>query len=630
MKPAYKTALIWAGLLAAFVIGWRLLLMEPRAKPIPFFEFRTQVHEGKVQQATINLKKKTYTFSTRTKEGVPDWYRTVGPVDEQLRTELEDAGVRLTFEGGEEGGWTSLLFTWLPILVLIGLFIFFMRQIQAGSGRAMSFGKSRARMLAARSNKTTFRDVAGIDEVLEELEEVISFARAIAGEANVPFFSISGSDFVEMFVGVGASRVRDLFEQAKKNSPCIVFIDEIDAVGRQRGAGIGGGHDEREQTLNQLLIEMDGFEPNDNVIVIAATNRPDVLDPAILRAGRFDRRVVVHRPDIRGRQAILGLHAKRVPLEEDVDLAVVARGTAGFSGADLETIVNEAAIMAARRDAKLVSRQDFDLAKDKLLMGTERRSMVISDAEKRTTAYHEAGHTIAARFLPNTDPVHKVTIIPRGQSMGSTQQLPEEDRHYLSREVAFSRIAVLLAGRSAEEVFLSQQTTGAGNDLEQATELARKMIREWGMSERLGPLAYGSREEAIFLGREIAQHQEYSEKTAIIIDEEVHDLVIDALARSRAVLEEHAEDVRRLAAAMLVQETLDLPEPVRSGPRAAPYPGEALPARHWKTLLRLLQALRHGHPERDARLVPRWRPLPREGRCHRQGRCHDRRWRRHR
>jgi cell division protease FtsH len=605
LKPAFKTLLMWAGLIILFVVGWRLLVAEPKAKTVSYHAFKTDVEEGRVQEVKIHLKKKLFQYSIKTGTGEAERRKTIGPVDEKERLELEEAGVRLTYEGGgDDPFWTSMLVTWLPILVLVGLFIFFMRQIQAGSGRAMSFGKSKARMVANRSNKTTFKDVGGIDEVLDELEEIIAYlkdpkgfqrlggripkgvllmgapgtgktllARAIAGEAGVPFFSISGSDFVEMFVGVGASRVRDLFEQGKKNAPCIIFIDEIDAVGRQRGAGLGGGHDEREQTLNQLLVEMDGFESNEGVIIIAATNRPDVLDPAILRAGRFDRRVVVPRPDIKGRLAILKLHARRSPLSEDVNLEVIAKGSPGFSGADLENLVNEAALIGARENVEAVRQEDFDRAKDKVLMGSERRSLVISEDEKRTTAFHEAGHTLVAHHLPNADPVHKVTIIPRGQAMGVTQQLPEEDRYFLSKKYAQAKIAVMLAGRAAEEICLGQKTTGAGKDLEQATEIARKMVTQWGMSDELGPLAYGPREEAIFIGREIAQHQEYSEQTAILIDKEVHRFVIEGQDVAVSVLGKHKEELIRVAEALLEYESLEIEDIVKI------IAGETLPAR---------------------------------------------------
>ena len=484
--------------------------------------------------------------------------------------------------------WQQVLVSWMPMLLLLGFFFFFMRQIQIGGGKALSFGKSRARLMSESQKRITFEDVAGVEEAKEEVEEIIDFlkdpkkftklggripkgvllmgppgtgktllARAIAGEAGVPFFSISGSDFVEMFVGVGASRVRDLFEQGKKHAPCIIFIDEIDAVGRHRGAGLGGGHDEREQTLNQLLVEMDGFESNEGVILVAATNRPDVLDPALLRPGRFDRRIVVPRPDLKGREAILRIHTRRVPIARDVDLMVLARGTPGFCGADLENLVNEAALYAARRDKKVVDMSDFEMAKDKVLMGSERRSMIISEDEKKTTAYHEAGHTLVARLIPGTEPVHKVTIIPRGMALGLTQQLPEVEKHSHSKEYAENTIAILMGGRLAEELVFGQQTTGAGNDIEKATDLARKMVCEWGMSEKLGPLAFGKKEEAIFLGREFAQHQDYSESTASEIDIEVRQIVMRNFDRAKQLLESHRLELQALAEALLERETLN-------------------------------------------------------------------------
>jgi len=474
------------------------------------------------------------------------------------------------------------------MIILLLVFFFFMRQIQAGGGKAMSFGKSRARLMSDHSKKVTFKDVAGIDEAQEELGEIIDFlrepkrfqrlggripkgvllmggpgtgktllARAIAGEAGVPFFSISGSDFVEMFVGVGASRVRDLFEQGKKSAPCIIFIDEIDAVGRQRGAGLGGGHDEREQTLNQLLVEMDGFEANDGVIIVAATNRPDVLDPALLRPGRFDRRIVVPNPDVKGREGILTVHARRTPLSSAVDLSVLARGTPGFSGADLENLVNEAALLAARKGKEVVEMDDFEEAKDKVMMGAERRSMIISDKDKRISAFHEAGHTLVARLIPDTDPVHKVTIVPRGRALGLTQLLPLEDRLNLTKSYALSRIAVSMGGRIAEELVFNELSTGAGMDIQSATTMARRMVCEWGMNEKLGPLYYGKKEEAIFLGREIAQHQEFSEKTAEIIDDEVHALVMAQYKRARVIIESNRPSLDALADALLDREVLD-------------------------------------------------------------------------
>jgi len=474
------------------------------------------------------------------------------------------------------------------MLLFIGVWIFFMRQMQGGGAKALSFGKARARLISEKQNKITFQDVAGVDEAKEELREIIEFlkdpqkfqklggkipkgvllvgppgtgktllAKAIAGEANVPFFSISGSDFVEMFVGVGASRVRDLFEQGKKHAPCIIFMDEIDAVGRHRGAGLGGGHDEREQTLNQLLVEMDGFETNEGVILIAATNRPDVLDPALLRPGRFDRQVVVARPDVRGREEILRVHARRIQLGPDVNLKVLARGTPGFSGADLANLVNEAALAAARQNKKTVEMIDFENAKDKVLMGVERRSMIISEEEKRIIAYHEGGHALVANLLPGTDPVHKVTIIPRGRALGLTQQLPLDDKYNYSKEYLINRITILLGGRAAEEIVLEQQTTGAGDDLEKATEMARKMVCEWGMSERLGPLTFGKKEEHIFLGREFARHQDYSDETAILIDTEIKRIVTECAAKARGILEENLENLHALARALLERESLD-------------------------------------------------------------------------
>jgi cell division protease FtsH len=523
---------------------------------------------------------------------------TLGPsADEALIQDLEnnplskDGKFKIYFEKEDNTPfWSSTLVTLLPMLFIGGMFFLFMRQLQAGGGKAMSFGKAKARLLSDSQNRVTFADVAGIDEAKDEVEEIIAFlkdpkkfqrlggripkgvlligppgtgktllARAIAGEAGVPFFSISGSDFVEMFVGVGASRVRDLFEQGKKHAPCIIFIDEIDAVGRHRGAGLGGGHDEREQTLNQLLVEMDGFESNEGVIIIAATNRPDVLDPAILRPGRFDRRITVPRPDVRGREEILRVHAKRTPLSPDVDLETLARGTPGFSGADLENLVNEAALLAARQDKDALSMGDFELAKDKVYMGTERRSMVISDDEKRTTAVHEGGHTLISVLINHHDPVHKVSIIPRGPALGVTWYLPKDDRHNLSKVQAESSIAVALGGRIAEEIVFGQMTTGAGNDIERATDLARKMVCEYGMS-RLGPLTFGKKEEQIFLGREIAQHRDFSEETARQIDGEVRSLVDDAYKGAWEILNNNQPVMHRLAAALLERETLDAAE----------------------------------------------------------------------
>ncbi len=506
-----------------------------------------------------------------------------------ITTALDKNKIQWSVRSKEESAfWQTLIVSWLPMLFLFVIFFFFMRQLQAGGGKAMSFGKSKAKLLTDHQNKITFEDVAGIEEAKDEVEEIIAFlkdpkkftrlggripkgvlmmgppgtgktllARAIAGEAGVPFFSISGSDFVEMFVGVGARRVRDLFEQGKKNAPCIIFIDEIDAVGRHRGAGLGGGHDEREQTLNQLLVEMDGFESNEGVILIAATNRPDVLDPALLRPGRFDRRIVVPRPDLNGRIGILQVHTRKVPLGGDVDLEVIARGTPGFSGADLENLVNEAALLAARRDKERVEMLDFEDAKDKVLMGSERRSMIISDKEKRTTAYHEAGHALVALLVGDeADPVHKVTIIPRGRALGLTQQLPTEDRLSMNSEFALNRICIMMGGRCAEEVIFNQRTTGAGNDIEQATELARKMVTEWGMSDAIGPLNFSRAQGEVFLGRDFSATEAYSEDTAQRIDAEIRRIVTEQHDRARKLLDEHQGELQRVAKALLEYETL--------------------------------------------------------------------------
>jgi len=500
---------------------------------------------------------------------------------------LQDKGVSITVQDVGNSSWGWLINLFAPLALLAALWYFMIRQMQTGGNKALSFGKSRARLLSMQQKKVTFKDVAGVDEAKEELKEIIEFlreaqkfqklggripkgvllvgppgtgktllARAVAGEANVPFFSISGSDFVEMFVGVGASRVRDLFEQGKKNAPCIIFIDEIDAVGRHRGAGLGGGHDEREQTLNQLLVEMDGFESNEGVILMAATNRPDVLDPALLRPGRFDRRVVVNRPDVRGREEILRVHTRKIPLADDVDLFVLGRGTPGFSGADLANMVNEAALAAARQNRKAVLMYDFELAKDKVLMGVERKSLLLSDEEKRNTAYHEAGHALVAVKLPHSDPLHKVTIIPRGMALGVTMQLPIDDRYTYYKNYLETQIAIMMGGRIAEEIFLNQMSTGAGNDIERATELARKMVCEWGMSD-LGPLTFGKKEEQIFLGREIAQHRDYSEDTAIKIDQEVRKLVNAGYTTAREVISEGRETLERIAQALIEREVLD-------------------------------------------------------------------------
>jgi cell division protease FtsH len=500
---------------------------------------------------------------------------------------MKDANVKVGFKSASSSQWLFGLISYAPLLVFIGLWIFMMRQMQSGGNKALSFGKSRAKLLSNQQKRVTFKDVAGVEEAKEELQEIIEFlkepqkfqklggripkgvlmmgppgtgktllARAIAGEANVPFFSISGSDFVEMFVGVGASRVRDLFEQGKKNAPCIIFIDEIDAVGRHRGAGLGGGHDEREQTLNQLLVEMDGFESNDGVILVASTNRPDVLDPALLRPGRFDRRVVVQRPDVKGREGILSVHTRKIPLGDDVDINVIARGTPGFTGADLANLVNEAALNAARYNRKAVTMLDFEWAKDKVLMGSERRSIVMSNEEKRNTAYHESGHTLVGIKVPNADPIHKVSIIPRGMALGVTMQLPEADRYSHTLDYLEGQIAIMMGGRIAEEIFLNHMTTGASNDIEKATDLARRMVCEFGMSS-LGPITFGKKEEQIFLGREIAQHQDYSEDTAIKIDQEVNRIVTEQYNRARQIIIENKEAMVRLSEALLERESLD-------------------------------------------------------------------------
>jgi cell division protease FtsH len=582
-----------------FLAIWQFLSPQQPRTPVAFSEFLNEVHAGHVD--TIKIKDRDYTYTVKATgpdgaKGSTPQHETIGPLaDEKLLDDLRpddktQPAPRVTFEKEDASPfWSSTLITLLPMVFIGLMFFLFMRQLQAGGGKAMSFGKSKARMLNDSQNKVTFADVAGVDEAKDEVEEIIAFlkdpkkfqrlggripkgvlmigppgtgktllARAIAGEAGVPFFSISGSDFVEMFVGVGASRVRDLFEQGKKHAPCIIFIDEIDAVGRHRGAGLGGGHDEREQTLNQLLVEMDGFESNEGVIIIAATNRPDVLDPAILRPGRFDRRITVTRPDVRGREAILRVHAKKTPLAPDVDLSMIARGTPGFTGADLENLVNEAALLAARQDKDAVAMLDFEMAKDKVYMGTERRSMLISDEEKRNTAIHEAGHTLISVLINHHDPVHKVTIIPRGPALGVTWYLPKDDRHNLSKEQAESSIAVALGGRIAEEIIFGKLTTGAGNDIEKATEIARKMVCEWGMSEKLGPLAYGRKEESIFLGRDYgSRQQDYSEQTAVEIDQEVRGIVHRQYEKVKHLLAENQQHLESLAKALIERETLD-------------------------------------------------------------------------
>jgi cell division protease FtsH len=579
-------------LLFTFFLVWQLINPRAAEQKLAFSEFIQKVEKSpgdfKSAPLQIRMNGNNAEFRGTLKKG-DEQFVTTGFIGEQTLEKLNRANLPYEISREAEGGfWQQMLITWLPIIVVAVVFLLFMRQLQMGGGKAMSFGKSKARLLSENQKKITFADVAGIEEAKDEVEEIIAFlkdpkkftrlggripkgvlmmgppgtgktllARAIAGEAGVPFFSISGSDFVEMFVGVGASRVRDLFEQGKKNAPCIVFIDEIDAVGRHRGAGLGGGHDEREQTLNQLLVEMDGFESNEGVILIAATNRPDVLDPALLRPGRFDRRIVVPRPDVKGRLGILKVHTKKMPLGSNVDLDIVARGTPGFSGADLENLVNEAALLAAREDKDQLDRHDFEMAKDKVLMGPERRSMIISDQDKRITAFHEAGHALVGKMMKGSDPVHKVTIIPRGRALGLTQQLPLEDRLNLSREAANDQIAVAMGGRVVEELVFGQITTGASNDILMATDLAHKMVCEWGMSEKIGPLHFGRNEEMVFLGRDFAEHKEYSEQTAVDIDAEVRRIVTANLERAKQVITGNLDKLNVLAEALLEYETLD-------------------------------------------------------------------------
>jgi cell division protease FtsH len=580
----YRSLFVWL-LIGVLMIMLFNLLSAPQHtdKEITFSDFLQRLEQNDVDEVVV----KDSDISGILKDGTK--FRTYAADYEGLINELHKRNVMITAKPPEQSPWyVSFFFSWGPIIFLALVWIFFMKQMQSGGNKALSFGKSKAKLVSDKSVKVTFKDVAGVEEAKDEVTEIIEFlkdpqkftklggkipkgallvgapgtgktllAKAIAGEADVPFFSISGSDFVEMFVGVGASRVRDLFEQAKKTAPCIVFIDEIDAVGRHRGAGLGGGHDEREQTLNQLLVEMDGFEGKEGIIIIAATNRPDVLDPALLRPGRFDRQVVVPQPDVKGREQILKVHTDKTPLSEDVKLGVIARGTPGFTGADLANLVNEAALLAARKSKELVEMDDFDEAKDKVLMGVERRSMIISEEEKKNTAYHEAGHALVARLTPGTDPVHKVSIIPRGRALGVTQQLPIDDRYTYSKDFLVKTLLVLLGGRAAEEICLKHMTTGAGNDIERATDLARKMVTEWGMSEKLGPLAFGKKEEQIFLGREIAQHKDYSEKTAEEIDREVKGLVTDAYRKSRKLLEDNLDILEAFAMRLLDVESMD-------------------------------------------------------------------------
>jgi len=585
--------------LLVFLLVWQLY-NQPKTgtKEIIYSEMLTLLDKGEISEVTIqgdhiNGKLKNNSL-----------FKSFAPKDDQLVEKFSGKGVKITAKPVEESAWLTILISWAPMILLIGIWIFFMRQMQAGGGKAMAFGKSKARLITDKSKRVTFADVAGIDEAKSELEEVIDFlkdpkkytklggripkglllvgppgtgktllARAIAGEAEVPFLTISGSDVVEMFVGVGASRVRDLFSQAKKNAPCIIFIDEIDAVGRHRGAGLGGGHDEREQTLNQLLVEMDGFESNEGVILISATNRPDVLDPALLRPGRFDRQVVVPLPDVRGREKIFEVHARKTPIAGDVDFAVLARGTPGTSGADIENLINEAVLNAARANKDKVNMSDFEFAKDKILMGSERKTMVISDEEKRNTSYHEIGHALVARLIPGTDPIHKVTIIPRGRALGLTQQLPVDEKHTYPRRYLENSISILLGGRAAEELVLKDFTTGAGNDIERATNLARKMVCEWGMSDKMGPLSYGKKEEQIFLGREFATHKDYSEETAKNIDAEVMAIVARNYERSKQLLTDHIDLLHKISGELLEKEVL-------SGAEIDTLIGDALPKAH--------------------------------------------------
>ncbi|MHB8640322.1 MAG: ATP-dependent zinc metalloprotease FtsH [Candidatus Acidiferrales bacterium] len=610
MNSTVKTILFWMAMILLAVLLWRMAStggQTARDQTPSYTDFQTQVQKGNVSEATIMLSPVSAEVDGEFRDPKAKFRVTVPKETlSDLTKELQDKNVEVNIKEVRNNDWVSFLIDGVPFLLLLVVFLIMMRQMQSGGNKALSFGKSRARLLTAQQKKATFKDVAGIEEAKEELQEIIDFlkdpqkfqrlggripkgvllvgppgtgktllARAIAGEANVPFFSISGSDFVEMFVGVGASRVRDLFEQGKKNAPCIIFIDEIDAVGRHRGAGLGGGHDEREQTLNALLVEMDGFESNEGVILIAATNRPDVLDPALLRPGRFDRRVVVPRPDVKGREEILRVHTRKVPISENVNLSILARGTPGFSGADLANLVNEAALWAARQNRKLVIMEDFEMAKDKVLMGAERKSLILSEEEKKNTAYHEAGHALVAAMTPGADPLHKVTIIPRGMALGVTMQLPIDDKHTYTREFLESQLAVLMGGRAAEEIFLQHVTTGAGNDIERATEIARQMVCEWGMST-LGPLTFGKKEEAIFLGREIAQHRDYSEDTAIKIDNEVRSIVTAGYTRARNILETHREALERVAQALLVREVLDANE-LKLLMEGKPLPDKVLP-----------------------------------------------------
>ena len=583
MNPLQKNIALWLIISLIFVLLYNLFNQPKNAQDsVIFSDFIAAVEKGQVVEVSIQGENISGKFVNGKS------FKTYAPKEAGVVPLLKEKGVRIAAKPVEDSPWyMTVLISWFPTILLIAIWIFFMRQMQSGGGKAMSFGKSRARLMTDRSKKVTFNDVAGIDEAKAELQEIIDFlrdpkkftrlggripkgvllvgppgtgktllARAIAGEADVPFFTISGSDFVEMFVGVGASRVRDLFTQGKKNAPCIIFIDEIDAVGRHRGAGLVGGHDEREQTLNALLVEMDGFESNEGVILVSATNRPDVLDPALLRPGRFDRQVVVPLPDVKGREKILEVHMRKTIIAEDVQGAVIARGTPGFSGADIENLVNEAALHAARNGKEKVSMMDFEYAKDKVMMGAERKSMVISEKEKRITAYHEAGHALVAKMLPGTDPIHKITIIPRGRALGLTQQLPMDEKHTYPRRYLLNSIAILLGGRAAEELVLDDFTTGAGNDIERATDLARHMVCDWGMSP-MGPMSFGKKEEQIFLGRELAMHKDYSEETARKIDAEIARIVSDGYATAKNALSENLQILHTLAEELIKREVLN-------------------------------------------------------------------------
>jgi cell division protease FtsH len=585
LSPFTKNLIFWGIIFVIMILLFNIFYGKPRQTVLDrnYSDFISAVQNNQVLEVETRGRNITW------KDISGKRYKTYAPEDPELIKLLREKKVIIDAKKEDESPiWQNILISWFPMILLIGVWLFFMRQVQVGGGKALSFGKSKAKILTKELHQVTFENVAGIEEAKDELEEIISFlrdpkkftklggripkgvlligapgtgktllARAIAGEADVPFFSISGSDFVEMFVGVGASRVRDLFLQGKRNAPCIIFIDEIDAVGRHRGAGLGGGHDEREQTLNQLLVEMDGFESNEGVILIAATNRPDVLDPALLRPGRFDRQVVVPVPDVKGREEILKVHTRRTPLADNVNLAILARGTPGFTGADLENLVNEAALLAARLDKDRIEMVDMEQAKDKVLMGVERKSMIIPLEERRITAYHEAGHTLVAKMIPGTDPIHKVTIIPRGRALGLTQQLPIDEKHTYPKDYLLDNIAVMLGGRAAEELVLNRETTGAGNDIERSTEIARKMVCEWGMSEKLGPLAFGQKEEQIFLGREFAQHRDYSEETARIIDSEIRAIVTQSYERAKDILYKNIATLHQLAKNLLEKEVLD-------------------------------------------------------------------------